>query len=158
MSSSTTIGSIIDFPFEAGILIDVLVSGHFLVLHKDHVRLFEYASLYGDVTVGINGDYYNRVKYGDKAIPAHDRAYVLASCKYVNKVIIFEEETPTELIKRLVPRYYIKGPDYRFSLLPEQEVCNKLGVSVLYRPGEYSYSSSAITGNKKSLLLSGVPM
>jgi hypothetical protein len=55
-----------------------------------------------------------------------------------------------------VPKYYIKGPDYFFTRLPEQETCDELGVSILYRPGPYTYSSSAVVEDRNSFELSGV--
>ena len=108
----------------------VLVTGTFNVVHAGHVRLLEFASRYGKVTVGINADQYLKSKYGDKAVPLVDRSYVLSSCKFVDEVIMFREDEPSELIMRLKPKVYIKGPDYSLEELPELKALKKIRCKV----------------------------
>ncbi len=125
--------------------IDVLCSGHFRLPHYEHIKLFEYASLFGSVTVAINGDKWHEKKYGNLAIPVLDRVYVIESCKYVDRVIVFDDETPEGIIEEFRPRYYIKGPDYKNIALPEQKACNLVGTTILFRPGTINYSSSKLS-------------
>lgn len=121
----------------------VLVSGCFNVLHAGHVELLEYANRYGKVTVGLNADPYLIKKYGEYAVPLVSRTYVLQSNIYVDKVVVFTEENPSELIRRVQPEYYIKGPDYSLELLPEREVCEELGVQIIFHRNQELTSSSS---------------
>jgi len=99
----------------------VLVTGTFNICHSGHVRLLEFASRFGKVTVGINSDEYLWGKYGkEKTIKTSDRAYVLKSIKYVEDVVIFTEEHPGKLIEKIKPDFYIKGPDYKDVELREE--------------------------------------
>ena len=123
---------------------EVLVTGTFNVMHAGHVELFEFASQYGKVTVGINGDEYMRVKYGDYAIPLMNRAYVLNSCRYVNDVVFFNEQDPSQLILKLRPRYFVRGPDYTGVDLPELDALRAVGTTLIIHPGSKIQNSSAI--------------
>jgi D-beta-D-heptose 7-phosphate kinase / D-beta-D-heptose 1-phosphate adenosyltransferase len=123
---------------------EVLVTGTFNIVHPDHVALLEFASRYGKVVVGINGDAYVTKKYGDRAVPLYYRAYVLRSCKFVEDVVVFPEDEPSNLIRKLNPMVYVKGPDYRDIDIPEQGVCDELGVRVVYRTGPRRFSSSEL--------------
>jgi len=123
----------------------VLCSGHYNIVHKNHVELFKYASTLGPVVVGINCDEVNTKKNGSRAVPAADRAYVLNSIRYVREVVIFTEPNPSELILHLRPRYLVKGPDYRDKYLPEEAACLIAGTQILFRPGTYQYSSKVLT-------------
>lgn len=123
---------------------EVLVTGTFNIVHADHVALLEYASQFGKVTVGINSDAYVSKKYGDQAVATYWRAYVLRSSKFVEDVVVFTEDEPSNLIRKLNPKFYVKGPDYREVAIPEQDVCDELGVRVLYRPGFRRFSSTEL--------------
>ena len=126
---------------------EVLVTGTFSIVHAGHVRLLEFASRYGSVTVGINADPYLRKKYGDKAVPLIDRTYVLSSNKFVDKVIVFMEDTPAKLIKKLKPKVYVRGPDYLNVELPEQEALTSVGAHVIIQPAVKEYSSTELVEN-----------
>ncbi len=123
---------------------EVLVSGTFNIMHAGHVQLLEFAAHYGRVTVGINGDEYMRVKYGDKAIPLLNRAYVLRSCRYVEEVVFFNEPDPSELILKLRPKYFVRGPDYTGVDLPELDALRSVGTTLIFHNGKKIHSSSAI--------------
>jgi cytidyltransferase-like protein len=122
----------------------VLVTGTFNICHAGHIELFEFASKFGPVTVGLNTDPYLISKYGDKYVSLKQRAYVVGSCKYVSKVIFFPEETPKELILKLRPEFYIKGPDYKDKDLVEMESIEKIGTKLIIHPGEKINSSSKL--------------
>ena len=131
---------------------DVLINGHFAICHAGHVRLFEFASRFGLVTVALNSDCWAHKKYGEEVIPLVDRAYVLRSNRFVHNVVAFNEETPAELICQLRPRIIIKGPDYAGEALPEQWAIDKVGAKVIYYNGpkdEQSSSSGLLTQSKK---------
>ena len=123
---------------------EVLVTGTFNIVHPGHIRLLEFASQYGEVTVGVNTDNYVQRKYGKHAIPLIDRSYALESIKYVKKVIAFREEEPSKLIEKLKPSYYIKGPDYSLEDLPELKALEKIGTRVIIHPTGKEYDSSEL--------------
>ncbi|BCD60749.1 MULTISPECIES: D-glycero-beta-D-manno-heptose-7-phosphate kinase [unclassified Nitratiruptor] len=94
----------------------VFTNGCFDILHLGHVQYLQKAKELGDVLiVGVNSDAsVKRLKGDDRPInPEFDRAYLLASLEAVDYVVIFEEDTPYELIKRIEPDILVKGGDYR---------------------------------------------
>jgi rfaE bifunctional protein nucleotidyltransferase chain/domain len=99
----------------------VFTNGCFDILHKGHIEYLAKAAAYGDILiVGINSDQSVRNIKGPSR-PVQDestRLLVLASLQFVDKVVIFEEDTPYELIKIVQPDVLVKGADY----LPEQIV------------------------------------
>lgn len=94
----------------------VFTNGCFDILHIGHVKYLEKARSFGDILiVGLNSDSSVKKLKGDSR-PINiedDRAYILAGLKSVDFVVIFEEETPFELIKYLSPNILVKGGDYR---------------------------------------------
>jgi len=94
----------------------IFTNGCFDLLHVGHIELLKYCkSLNGYVIVGINSD--NSVKkLKGQSRPINNeytRKLILESIKYVDEVIIFKEETPLELIKKIQPQLIIKGGDYK---------------------------------------------
>lgn len=122
----------------------ILATGCFHILHPDHIRLFSYAANYGNLIVGINSDEYLIKKSGKIIIPLSDRIYLIESIKYVSKVEIFNEPTACELIQKLRPDYFIKGPDYKDKEIPESILCNQLGINYLIAPHTYNHSTSKL--------------
>ena len=119
----------------------VFTNGCFDILHKGHVQLLEFCkhykgvsfagrSLFPRVVVGLNSDAsVKRLKGDSRPINnERDRAFLLESLKYVDEVIIFDEETPYELIKKVKPDYIVKGGDYK----KESVVGNDLAEVVIY--------------------------
>jgi len=82
------------------------------------------------VVVGLNSDVsVKRLKGDSRPINNEkDRAFLLESLKYVDEVIIFDEETPYELIKKVKPDFIVKGGDYK----KEDVVGNNLAEVVIY--------------------------
>lgn len=123
----------------------ILTTGTFNLCHAGHIRLFEFCSQFGKVIVGINADPYLWEKYGkEKTIPLIDRVYVLKSCKYVDEVIVFTEKEPSNLIGRIKPDLYVKGPDYINKNIPEKDILNKLNIKLVIQPTEKEYNSSEL--------------
>lgn len=108
--------------------------------------MFEYASQFGDLIVGINTDDYIYKKHGIIKIPLKDRIYLLESIKYIKKVIPFSEETPCELIIKLQPDIFIKGPDYRNVEIPELKLCEELHIDFKICTGLKKYNSRELIG------------
>ena len=93
----------------------VFTNGCFDVLHRGHFELLKYCKSLGDVIVGINSDESIKNLKGPSrpVFSVEDRKFMLESCKYVDGVVIFEEDTPYNLIKQLKPDIIVKGGDYR---------------------------------------------
>lgn len=120
-------------------------SGVFNGIHPEHLKLIRYASeLAPRVVIGINGDAYNQRKNGERAIPVVDRMFLLKSIRFVDEVIVFEENDPSELILSIRPRYVVRGPDYQMRVLAEQAACDLVGARIVFRPGTYTYSSNKL--------------
>lgn len=93
----------------------VFTNGCFDLLHVGHVRYLEEAKSFGDVLIlGLNSDASIRVLKGENRPinMENDRAYVLAALESVDYVVIFDDDTPYELIKRVKPDILVKGGDY----------------------------------------------
>ena len=93
----------------------IFTNGCFDILHKGHVELLEFAASHGRLVVGLNSDAsVKRIKGLSRPINSEtDRKRVLEALRAVDEVIIFEEDTPYELIKRLKPDVIVKGGDYK---------------------------------------------
>jgi bifunctional ADP-heptose synthase (sugar kinase/adenylyltransferase) len=120
----------------------VLTSGHFIYFHSGHARLLEHGSKLGRVVVALNGDYWHSAKYGANAVPVANRKYLVESCKYVDHVIVFDEQTPAELIMAIKPQYFIKGPEYKNTVLPEQYACDSVNCKIVFTEGIKENNSS----------------
>lgn len=93
----------------------VFSNGVFDLLHKGHVASLEAARSIGDVlVVAVNSDASTRrLKGPDRPVQSEeDRAYILASLRVVDAVIVFDEDTPGGLIEALLPDILVKGADY----------------------------------------------
>ncbi len=99
----------------------VFTNGCFDLIHLGHIDYLAKAADLGDVlVVGLNTDASTRRLKGPTR-PINDeraRALVLASMSFVSTVVLFDEDTPLNLIKELKPQVLVKGGDWR----PEQIV------------------------------------
>ena len=107
----------------------VFTNGCFDILHVGHVKYLEVAKSYGDVLIlGLNADSsVRKLKGPTRPINSQDdRAYILASLESVDYVVIFEEETPYELIKLIKPHVLVKGGDYEGKEVVGQDIADEL--------------------------------
>lgn len=94
----------------------VFTNGCFDILHRGHVEYLQKAKELGDLLIlGLNSDSsVKRLKGENRPINNEkDRAIVLSALECVDFVIIFDEDTPFELIKNLKPDILVKGGDYK---------------------------------------------
>ncbi|MGJ0343708.1 D-glycero-beta-D-manno-heptose-7-phosphate kinase [Aliarcobacter cryaerophilus] len=107
----------------------VFTNGCFDILHVGHVKYLEVAKSYGDILIlGLNADSsVRKLKGPTRPINTQeDRAYILASLESVDYVVIFEEETPYELIKLIKPHVLVKGGDYEGKEVVGQDIADEL--------------------------------
>ena len=94
----------------------VFTNGCFDIIHAGHISYLNEAKTLGDILiVGLNSDKsVRRLKGDDRPIVSEqDRAYVLANLKPVDYVVMFDEDTPYELIREIRPDVLVKGADYK---------------------------------------------
>jgi D-beta-D-heptose 7-phosphate kinase/D-beta-D-heptose 1-phosphate adenosyltransferase len=93
----------------------VFTNGCFDIMHVGHIRYLQEAAKLGDILiVGINSDAsVKRLKGADRPINSElDRAEMMCALGFVDNVVIFEDDTPLELIKKIQPDVLVKGGDY----------------------------------------------
>lgn len=125
----------------------VFTNGVFDLLHPGHVDVLLAARQQGDtLLVGLNSDdSVRRLKGPSRPVRTEkERAYVIAALGMVDAVVIFEQDTPLELIRALEPDVLVKGGDYsEASVVGAQEV-RALGGRVVIVPLTPGHSTSAI--------------
>jgi rfaE bifunctional protein nucleotidyltransferase chain/domain len=125
----------------------VFTNGCFDVLHRGHVGYLEQGSRLGDVlVVAVNSDQsVRRLKGPDRPVNrVQDRAAVLAALSCVDFVVVFDQDSPTELIEAVRPDVYVKGGDYPAELVPEAPLVRRLGGEVRILGYVADRSTSAI--------------
>ncbi|NLF32460.1 MAG: D-glycero-beta-D-manno-heptose 1-phosphate adenylyltransferase [Planctomycetes bacterium] len=103
----------------------VWTNGCFDILHAGHVQYLNFARRQGDaLIVGVNADASVRKNKGpDRPIVGQDdRAEVLAALECVDYVVVFEDETPLEMIQAVVPDVLVKGMDWKGAVVGQVEV------------------------------------
>lgn len=93
----------------------VFTNGVFDIIHRGHVEYLTEAKSLGDILiVGLNSDSSVKMIKGDKRpiVSQENRAYVLVNLKPVDYVIIFDEDTPYNTIKKVLPDILVKGADW----------------------------------------------
>ena len=121
----------------------VFTNGCFDILHVGHVSYLEKAARLGrHLVVGLNSDTSVRKLKGDVRPLVHelDRARVLAALACVDAVVLFEQDTPTELIEKIRPDILVKGGDYK----PEEVAGREYAGEVRIIDFEDGYSTTGI--------------
>jgi len=138
--------SVVDRARAAGQRI-VFTNGVFDLLHAGHVRYLHHARSLGDVLiVGLNSDRSVRANKGPgrPITPEAERAEILAALTPVDAVVIFDEETPLDLIKTLQPDVLVKGADWGDDAIVGRDIVEQRGGLVVRVPLEPGRSTSAI--------------
>ena len=107
----------------------VFTNGCFDLLHAGHISFLETTKSFGDVLIlGLNSDRsVTSLKGKERPINIQaDRAYILAALEVVDYVVIFDEDTPYELIKTIKPHILVKGGDYKGKEVVGQDIADEL--------------------------------
>ncbi len=108
----------------------VFANGAFDLLHVGHVRYLEAARREGDwLAVGVNSDrsVENGKGKGRPILPEAERAEILSALSCVDAVVVFDEDSPAELLAELKPDVHAKGTDYTAESVPERDVVASYG-------------------------------
>ncbi len=115
----------------------VFTNGCFDIIHAGHVHYLAQSRELGDLlVVGLNTDKSVQILKGPKRpiFPQEDRALVLAALAAVDYVILFDEETPAELINEVQPDILVKGKDYEGKEVVGRETVEGKGGQVILVP------------------------
>jgi rfaE bifunctional protein nucleotidyltransferase chain/domain len=125
----------------------VFTNGCFDLLHLGHIDYLEKAKQQGEkLVVGLNSDQSIKRLKGSKR-PVNDenaRARMLAALQFVDLVVLFDEDTPYNLIKALTPSVLVKGKDYEVGNIVGADIVLQNGGKVATIDLVEGYSSSAI--------------
>ena len=131
----------------------VFTNGVFDLLHPGHVRYLQHARSLGDaLVVGINSDRSVRVNKGpDRPItPEAERAEILSALSSVDAVVVFDENTPHELITALQPDILVKGADWAEDAIVGRDIVEARGGRVVRMKVEEGFSTSRILAKIRS--------
>lgn len=131
----------------------VFTNGCFDIIHYGHIQYLCTAAKLGDeLFIGLNSDSSVKKLKGEKRpiFPASERAEILSSFECVDVVVVFEEETPFNLISALLPDFLVKGGDYEVREIVGRDVVEQNGGRVVVVPYLDGHSTTEIlkrTGN-----------
>ena len=134
----------------------VFTNGVFDILHAGHVEFLRQAHELGDVlVVAVNSDRSARqLKGRNRPINSErDRLALIAALGPVDHAVLFDDETPTEIIRRIRPDVHVKGGDHAGIELPEAETVRECGGEVVILPLVGDLSTSATIDRILSLAM-----
>jgi len=122
-------------------------NGCFDILHEGHIFSLSQAAKEADyLVIGVNSDASTKkLKGNDRPVnKEHSRALLLAGLLIVDAVIIFEEDTPFELITAIMPDVLVKGGDYTIDTIVGAKEVIANGGSVIINPIVKGFSTTGI--------------
>ena len=130
----------------------IFSNGCFDLLHKGHIDLLAKARSLGDVLiVGLNSDVSVKALKGDKRPIQNQKIRFnnLLKLNSVDLIIIFEEETPLKLIKKIQPNIIVKGQDYKVKHVVGYNTIKSWGGEVILVPLTKDYSTTSVIKKNK---------
>jgi rfaE bifunctional protein nucleotidyltransferase chain/domain len=132
----------------------VFTNGVFDILHPGHLRYLQQARALGDVLiVGLNADVSVRRNKGPERpiTPQHERAEILEALECVDAVVLFDQDTPAEIIDAIQPDVLVKGADWAADAIVGRETVEARGGRVVRIPVEPGFSTTSIIEKIRSL-------
>ena len=109
----------------------VFTNGCFDILHRGHITYLQQAAALGDhLIVGLNSDRSVKALKGEKR-PVNgeeDRSFMLAALRFVDEVVIFDEDTPEKLLSLIKPDILVKGGDYKAEEVAGRQYAGKVEI------------------------------
>ena len=131
----------------------VFTNGCFDLIHLGHIEVLARSADLGDILIiGVNTDSSIKELKGNNRpiIEENSRAQQLASLEFVDAVILFNEQTPLELIKVIKPNTITKGGDYSSEQVVGNEIAVKNEGEVIIIPLTQGYSTTSILDKIKN--------
>jgi rfaE bifunctional protein nucleotidyltransferase chain/domain len=126
----------------------VFTNGVYDLLHPGHIRYLQEARRQGDaLIVAVNSDRSVRAqgKGDDRPIhPDAERAEVIGALACVDAVVVFDEDTPHEIVQALQPDVLVKGADWAYDAIVGRDIVEARGGRVVRIPLAEGYSTTAI--------------
>ena len=132
----------------------VFSNGCFDILHAGHIASLTEAAKHGDILIiGVNADdSVKKIKGNNRPVNNEDsRSLLLASLSIVDAVIIFAEETPLEIIKKIQPDVLVKGGDYSIDQVAGAKEIIAHGGRVIINPLKHGFSTTKIIQKIKDI-------
>ena len=131
------------------------VSGYFDPIHIGHIEYFKLSKKSADkLMVIVNNDEQAKLKKGSHFMPADERIKIIEELKCVDYVVksIDTDRTVCKTLEILDPKpnFFCNGGDQNNNSIPEAEICNKLGITLLDGFGEKIQSSSWLINKVKN--------
>lgn len=131
----------------------VFTNGCFDIIHRGHVEYLNQAKSLGDyLIIGLNSDKSVRKLKGEgrPVNSEKDRAFILSNLKSVDCIIIFEEDTPYNLISAILPDILVKGGDWKENDIVGSDIVKTAGGKVMSLKFIDNYSTTSIINKIKS--------
>ena len=142
----------------------VFTNGVYDLLHPGHVRYLQAARALGDaLIVGVNSDRSVRANKGPArpVNPEAERAEVIAALECVDAAVVFDQDTPHQIISRLQPDVLVKGADWAEDAIVGRDVVEARGGRVVRMPIEQGFSTTDAASRdrcRRSRSLLGAPV
>lgn len=131
----------------------IMLSGGFDPIHVGHVRMILDAATHGEVIIAANSDDWLMRKKGYIFMPWEERAEILASIRGVKSVVTVDDadNSVCEAISRVRPDLFGNGGDRKSNNTPEVDLCNELGIGLVWNVGgdKIQSSSDLVARSKK---------
>jgi D-beta-D-heptose 7-phosphate kinase/D-beta-D-heptose 1-phosphate adenosyltransferase len=133
----------------------ICVSGGFDPVHIGHLRMMQEAARYGDVIAIVNSDQWLMRKKGYIFMPFEERCEIIQGFACVSGTTFVDDSDATvcEALSRIKPDYFANGGDRKTDNTPEMDVCEKLGIDLLWSVGGGKIQSSSTLVNDAGMLI-----
>ena len=125
----------------------VFTNGVFDILHPGHLRYLQQARALGDaLIIGLNSDASVRRNKGPgrPINPQQERAEILEALECVDAVVLFDDDTPAEIIRAIQPDILVKGADWGEHAIVGRDTVEARGGKVVRVPIEPGFSTTSI--------------